>query len=740
MPGVPSNRACERCKQRHLKCDETRPGCRRCASAGIECPGYVQTRKFIDEGATVRRRYAPYHSNTPRSTTASMAAAASREKASSPKQDSRLRASDADRHVKTSAVDASQAHQNGPEKDALGSEPMAQSNNDPTADSADSGSTGALELTAPTAGDGSTSSELPSELNGTVALPHYDEGDSSVFNKKSIIGPSVGSYSAALLSPLDSLSAPFEPPASFPALQTNVEVSTQKKLGNDPSDILSELMIGGEHEMAFLSRHFCEVLGPWLDLFDAGKLFSAFVPIRSINSSMLKYAVAAAAAKHLGRVKGAKSLVGGGMFTSPATMEVYPNAPRVDWFFKAANYYHQALFYLRQSLPGSFATSQFSELAESPVQIISQWLSLNLNAMPVASDFKVNGSVTGAKVFDEILPTAAILSVYEFLDLPGPEWETYLSGLKPMVESFQTSHVALQCNAAIFSQATRAAFWVFAREDYLAAYINRTKTQLDPENLPLWRSAGIPIDEQGVLRLDNSVPRPSEHDSLLTKEDIAANGLVWLLSKLINFLAKSKESQLAQWATPSSMMSSVDEPQIATSPPAYPTTTVWLRLCFEFQTWVEGLPETFRPCVRIEQPRDMSVPSDTARLPFPEIFYSLPICAATMQHFHFARIALLLNRPPDVVSSASTARDRLQGFREVTKEVEHRCREICGIALGRPEGAVRIHMVQPLFVAGQCLENPEERQIIIDLLRGIEADFGWSTDYRIKQLQADWER
>ena len=26
----------------------------------MECPGYVQTRKFIDQGATVRRRYAPY--------------------------------------------------------------------------------------------------------------------------------------------------------------------------------------------------------------------------------------------------------------------------------------------------------------------------------------------------------------------------------------------------------------------------------------------------------------------------------------------------------------------------------------------------------------------------------------------------------------------------------------------------------------------------------------------------------
>ncbi|GAD92934.1 C6 finger domain protein, putative [Paecilomyces variotii No. 5] len=667
-----------------------------------------------------------------------MAAAPSREKASSPKQDSRPRASDAGRHAKTSAVEASPTHQSGSEKDAPESESMSQINNDVATDAADSSSTGALEFTMSTAGDASTSSHPSSELNGPVTLPRYD--GESVFNKKSAIGPSVGSYSAALLSPLDSLTAPFEPPPSFSALQTNIEVPLHKTFGNESSDILSELMIGSEHEMAFLSRHFCEVLGPWLDLFDAGKFFSAFVPIRGLNSSMLKYAVAAAAAKHLGRVKGAKSLVGGGMFTSPATMEIYPNAERVDWTFKAANYYHQALFYLKQALPGSFTASQFSEIVESPVQIISQSLSLNPNAVRATSDFRGNGSVTGAKAFDEILPTAAILSIYEFLDLPGPEWETYLTELKPIMEAFQTSPVALQRNAAVFSQATRAAFWIFAREDYLAAYINRTKTQLDPENLPLWRGAGIPIDEQGVLRLDNSALRSYEQDALLTKEDLAANGLVWLLSKLINFLAKSKESQLAQWATPSSMMSGVDSPQMVTSPPPYPITTVWLRLCFEFQTWVEGLPETFRPCVRIEHPRDLSVPSDSARLPFPEIFYSLPICAATMQHFHFARMALLLNRPPDVVSGATTARDRLQGFREVTKEVEHRCREICGIALGRPEGAVRIHMVQPLFVAGQCLENPEERQIIIDLLRGIEADFGWSTDYRIKQLQADWER
>lgn len=159
------------------------------------------------------------------------------------------------------AIDAPPPHQSGLEKDAPGGESMSQISNDVATDAADSNSTGAIELTMTNAGDASTSSHPSSELNGPVILPHYD--GESVFNKKGVIGPSVGSYSAALLSPLDSLTAAFEPPASFSAFQTNIEVTPQKNSGNEPSDILSELMIGSEHEMAFLSRHFCEVLGPW---------------------------------------------------------------------------------------------------------------------------------------------------------------------------------------------------------------------------------------------------------------------------------------------------------------------------------------------------------------------------------------------------------------------------------------------------------------------------------------------
>jgi hypothetical protein len=127
-------------------------------------------------------------------------------------------------------------------------------------------------------------------------------------------------------------------------------------------------------------------------------------------------------------------------------------------------------------------------------------------------------------------------------------------------------------------------------------------------------------------------------------------------------------------------------------------------------------------------------------MPFPEIFYGMTSCAAAMQQYQFGRLALLLNRPPDVISAPSTAFDRLQGYRELTKEVDYRCKEICGIALGRPQGGVRIYMIPLLFAVGQCLESPEERQIIGDLLRGVEADLGWATGSQLQKLQNLWDQ
>lgn len=47
-------------------------------------------------------------------------------------------------------------------------------------------------------------------------------------------------------------------------------------------------------------------------------------------------------------------------------------------------------------------------------------------------------------------------------------------------------------------------------------------------------------------------------------------------------------------------------------------------------------------------------------------------------------------------------------------------------------------MTQPLYVAGQCLTHHRERRVLLDLLRGIEMDYGWPTQYRVLQLEEEW--
>jgi hypothetical protein len=37
------------------------------------------------------------------------------------------------------------------------------------------------------------------------------------------------------------------------------------------------------------------------------------------------------------------------------------------------------------------------------------------------------------------------------------------------------------------------------------------------------------------------------------------------------------------------------------------------------------------------------------------------------------------------------------------------------------------------------LEDVEERKCVVELLREIERDIGWATEYRAKQLLAEWE-
>ncbi|KAK6824304.1 hypothetical protein RU639_005014 [Aspergillus parasiticus] len=706
MPGVPSNKACERCKKRHLKCDEARPKCQRCTNAGVDCPGYVQTRKFIDQGASVRRRYAPYQESHTKPHTSKGTETATGERLLSSNQPGDQR-----------SAGPSQAHS------ALPASWRSSESSQPGAHS-------------PTQSIRVNATQSPVRMNVVNFMANQPITDTTPTDIIGLNQSQSTSSRSVGHSPLNfnNATSPHvlgnayngvrsRPPSSNTASGSPSQPSERDEF----QDIFSELLTGTEHEIAFLIRHFSENLGPWLDVSDSTRFFEVHVPIRAINDPLLNFAIAALAAKHLGRMKGATSPTSGGMFTSPATMEIYPNATQVDWFLKATNYYYIAASRMNSAISEAYTSvSSSAILEESAIQIASRWLSSQPQQSSSAAEEAA--ASTFSRKAENILAASTIMTMYKILDEPAENWQSHLSGIKSLFDSLIEVHSGTSPIPCLLPQGARAAFWNLARLDYLSAYINRVPTQFDQDNFSLWRAAGISIDESGNISLDAK----DMTDKALSHEDLAANSVTWLVAKVINFLAESKKSQWEQLTGHTSS----DPPTPSSAP--YPSTSTWLKLCFDFQTWFEGLPETFRPCLRLDHPKDLTKLPEIIYLPFPEIFYGLTSCAATMQQYHFGRLALSLNRPPDAVSGPSTAFDRLQGYRELMKETEYRGREICGIALGRPRSAARVYTIPLLFAVGQCFENPEERQIVVDLLRGIEADLGWETSVRIQKLEASW--
>jgi hypothetical protein len=100
-----------------------------------------------------------------------------------------------------------------------------------------------------------------------------------------------------------------------------------------------------------------------------------------------------------------------------AMTESYPNAEQVDWHYKAANYYHKAVSYLRTSLHDKQTRSTLpcSALDDYPELIDNQYMTGSDNHSTL---FNQDGSLAKESHdgWDEFLAGASILSGYEFLD------------------------------------------------------------------------------------------------------------------------------------------------------------------------------------------------------------------------------------------------------------------------------------------------------------------------------------
>lgn len=212
-------------------------------------------------------------------------------------------------------------------------------------------------------------------------------------------------------------------------------------------------------------------------MFDLGQYFGSYVPVKALTNPLLKYAACAYAAKQLARVKGAKAIVGG-VCSKQASMEVWKDSHKVDWFYYGAKYYEKAIRLLMEALehdgqgpplsnPEAFGQWQAAELYDGPG---------NTHKRRRTSNSRLSNANS-----DEVLAATAILSVYEFLDATGPAWSGHLSGVKSLLDIAEVGMVPLEQRISPngtplpplkrpgFSKARRATFWNFARQDYIAA-------------------------------------------------------------------------------------------------------------------------------------------------------------------------------------------------------------------------------------------------------------------------------
>ena len=78
-------------------------------------------------------------------------------------------------------------------------------------------------------------------------------------------------------------------------------------------------------------------------------------------------------------------------------------------------------------------------------------------------------------------------------------WLQHLAGLKSLLGAVSPSQQIENQTTPSLTVGRLASFWNFARADYQAAYLNRQETLLDTNDLALWNSCGLEVQQDASL-------------------------------------------------------------------------------------------------------------------------------------------------------------------------------------------------------------------------------------------------
>lgn len=259
--------------------------------------------------------------------------------------------------------------------------------------------------------------------------------------------------------------------------------------------------------------------------------------------------------------------------------------------------------------------------------------------------------------------------------------------------------------------------------------MSETHNLLDLEDVHLRQLAGS---------LDTEHPTTPLSSPIESEENVKVRHLFTMLAKISNYLTSGDALNRFDFFLPSGQRPFIGVTQEK-------LLERWNVLASELRQWRDSVPLTFSECARLTSASSISgarnppsppSPSET----FEQIWYELPMAAATMQNYHMARILLLVNQPHSSTVLHSSLSARLRSYQYVQQEARRHAREICGISLACPCEAVQVQSILPLFVAGQVFDTLPEQELSLRLLRQVEKNSGWDTSYHVAKLSEEWER
>lgn len=168
----------------------------------------------------------------------------------------------------------------------------------------------------------------------------------------------------------------------------------------------------------------------------------------------------------------------------------------------------------------------------------------------------------------------------------------------------------------------------------------------------------------------------------------------------------------------------------------------WRQIEEHLRHWYASMPEAFELLSRVnsthEDPMDIDLsypsapPSTATTIPFPQLVFTNSMATSALMLYHFTCLLVELQRIPG--GRSETCRRPPPDM----SRISYHAGEICGIAVGRPQAGAQVHLVQPLHLAGLCLESYRQKVVLADLLVGLQRRSGCSSVWKLKDLKKAW--